>query len=281
MYIIRHFIFKRKHSGYIEISGSGNQIFSVCIFTGELIPQKMAAIIKIFSIYIVIFYGMPSSRFNHSDHPTFFCRHQFRSDFGLRISTSTKGIQLTVKFISRRKIRNISINFYTRTAAVFRNISRRNSLLLFFCLFSFLVQCFTDCIRNRFGYFFREIFCIFFYICKKNSAKQFTLLFYIFQSVWQNPSITQSNCNTKYNCGYHIFFFFSFSCMWDIVSFSMCPPLFPLTDIICTVKSIITFRFSKNNHTFDFYFSFNCQCIIFVISYTSTVTSNQTQPRRK
>ncbi len=265
MYIIRHFIFKRKHSGYIEISGSGNQIFPVCIFTSKLIPQKMAAIIKIFSIYIVIFYGMPSGRFNHSDRTTFFCRHQFRSDFGLRISTSAKGIQLTVKFISPsilffgRKIRNISINFYIRTAAVFRNISRRNSLLLFFVCFPFWFSV-SRTVSEIVSDMFSEKFFAFSSIYVRKTVPNSSPCFFASSRVCGGTSsITQSNCNTKYNCGYHIFYRLSFSfSLFPVCGisflFQSVPLLFPLTDIICTVKSIITFRFSKRQPYIRFLF---------------------------
>ena len=69
-YIVRYHIFKRKHSFYVQISGSGNKIFFICIFSCKLITDQMTAVIQIFSIDKIIFHSMPAGRLYRTNIPT-------------------------------------------------------------------------------------------------------------------------------------------------------------------------------------------------------------------
>ena len=114
--VIRHHIFKWEHSFYIQISGSCNQIFRICIFSSQLKSYKMATIIQIFSIHTIIFYCMPARRFYNSDRISFFSRHQIRTYICRCHPTSSQFIQFTIGFIRIRihlrfrKCWNIIIN---------------------------------------------------------------------------------------------------------------------------------------------------------------------------
>ena len=78
-HIVRYHIFKRKHSFYVQISGSGNKIFFICIFSCKLITDQMTAVIQIFSIDKIIFHSMPAGRLYRTNISTLLRRHQILS----------------------------------------------------------------------------------------------------------------------------------------------------------------------------------------------------------
>ena len=78
--VISHHIFKRQHPVHIHVSRTGDQILFVGIFRCQLIADQMAAIMKIFAVYKIVFYCMPAARFYFSNRTAFFRWHQIFSD---------------------------------------------------------------------------------------------------------------------------------------------------------------------------------------------------------
>ena len=71
-YVVCNHIFKRKHSFDIHISGTGDQIFSIGIFGGELPPDQMATIPQVAAGDTIIFCLYPAGWFDAADASTCF-----------------------------------------------------------------------------------------------------------------------------------------------------------------------------------------------------------------
>lgn len=57
--VISNHALKREHSFDIEVSRAGYEVFFVCVLSGQLISDKMAAVIQIIAINALILDGMP------------------------------------------------------------------------------------------------------------------------------------------------------------------------------------------------------------------------------
>ena len=58
--VVSYHVFKWQHTGDIQIPGTGNQILLVGIFSSQLVSDQMTAVIQVFSVYTIIFYGLPA-----------------------------------------------------------------------------------------------------------------------------------------------------------------------------------------------------------------------------
>ncbi len=96
--IICHHIFKRKHSVHVHIACAGDQIFLIGIFPGQLIPDQVASVIQIVSVYLVICNGMPASGLDMSNALPFSSGHQICSHTGKSSAAPSQAVQFTVSF---------------------------------------------------------------------------------------------------------------------------------------------------------------------------------------
>ena len=126
-YIVRHQILKGQHTIDIQIAGACDQVFLIGILGGQLIADQVAAVVQIFSIYEIIFGHLPARWLHLADGAALFCRHQVRSNTGIRCTTAAKFIQVTVIFkrftgqIRLCKIRDIAVYNCIRFSRVGRN----------------------------------------------------------------------------------------------------------------------------------------------------------------
>ena len=138
MHIFCHKIFKREHSLCIHIPCSGNQIFFICIFSGQLIHDQMAAIIQRSSLHIFIPNRLPSRRLYTADITALFIRHQFFSHARFCRLTSPVAVQRTVLLINCRrhlvlcKRRLVSVQYHVWFSFIFRHFNSR--IITFFTI---------------------------------------------------------------------------------------------------------------------------------------------------
>ena len=136
-HIVRYHIFKRKHSFYVQISGSCNKIFFICIFSCKLITDQMTAVIQIFSIDKIIFHSMPAGRLYRTNISTLLRRHQILSHARHTDRTSSKRIQFSI-----RLIRSTAQLFFCKKRNV---IIDCNICLSIICRNGCKIKCFCDC----------------------------------------------------------------------------------------------------------------------------------------
>lgn len=65
--VVGNHVFKRQHALDIQITCSSDQILLVCILTGQLVSDQMAAVVQIFTFHLIVFYRMPARRLYLAD----------------------------------------------------------------------------------------------------------------------------------------------------------------------------------------------------------------------
>ena len=92
-------IFKWQHSLYVQIAGSGNQVFDISILRRELVADQMTAVIEILSIHIVILRRMPARRLDFPDRAALLRRHQILADIRLCHAAPSQAVQIAVMLV--------------------------------------------------------------------------------------------------------------------------------------------------------------------------------------
>ena len=89
-------IFKWQHSLYVQIAGSGNQVFDISILRRELVADQMTAVIEILSIHIVILRRMPARRLDFPDRAALLRRHRVLRNRSICHAAAPQAVQITV-----------------------------------------------------------------------------------------------------------------------------------------------------------------------------------------
>ena len=75
--ILRNLIFKRLYTDCVHISCACDEVKLVGVLAGKLVCYEVAAVVKIFAFYeIIVAYGVPAGRSDHSDGLALFRRHE-------------------------------------------------------------------------------------------------------------------------------------------------------------------------------------------------------------
>ena len=89
-------IFKWQHSLYVQIAGSGNQVFDIGILRRKLVADQMTAVIEILSIHIVILRRMPARRLDFPDRAALLRRHRVLRNRSICHAAAPQAVQITV-----------------------------------------------------------------------------------------------------------------------------------------------------------------------------------------
>ena len=90
--IICHLILEWKHTIYIHIAGSCNQVTFIRILTGQLETNQMTTVVQISTVNSIIFLIHPACWLHTTDAFSFLCRHQIFTYTGFRCLTSSQFI---------------------------------------------------------------------------------------------------------------------------------------------------------------------------------------------
>ena len=95
--VVGDHILKGQHSFNIQVPCTCNEVLRVRIFSGQLISNKMAAVIEVVAInQAVIADGVPAGRLHHADGASLLGRHQILPNACVSHSAATESIQITV-----------------------------------------------------------------------------------------------------------------------------------------------------------------------------------------
>ena len=94
--VVGNHVFKRQHALDIQITCSSNQILLICILTGQLISDQVAAVVQILSFHLIVFYRMPARRLYLTDGSALLRRHQILADIRFCHTAPSQAVQITV-----------------------------------------------------------------------------------------------------------------------------------------------------------------------------------------
>ena len=97
--VVGNHVFKRQHALDIQITCSSDQILLVCILTGQLVSDQMAAVVQIFTFHLIVFYRMPARRLYLADRAALLRRHQILADIRLCHAAPSQAVQIAVMLV--------------------------------------------------------------------------------------------------------------------------------------------------------------------------------------
>ena len=88
----------RQHAFVVQITGTGNQILFVGIFSCKTVSDQMAAVVQIVSVYhAAVFDRMPARRPDLSDFPALFSRHGINAYIDIGDTAASEFIKFMIR----------------------------------------------------------------------------------------------------------------------------------------------------------------------------------------
>ena len=135
LYIVGNHILKGQHTVHITVTGTGDQIAFIGVFTGELEANEMAAVIQALAVHMVILRLDPARRLDLRNALPALGRHNIHTDAGHGIAAAPKTIQRRIMLVGAlshillSKFRLVVIDDHIGLAGKRRNIVKGSTIL--------------------------------------------------------------------------------------------------------------------------------------------------------
>ena len=81
--VVRHQVLERQHPLHIQVAGAGDQVLLVGIFPGQLITNKMTAVVEVLAVHKVVLDSLPAGGFYLADAAPLLSGHEICAHIGI------------------------------------------------------------------------------------------------------------------------------------------------------------------------------------------------------
>ena len=96
LHVVRDHILEGKHAVYVKVTGSGDQILLVGVFSCQLKGDEMAPVVQILSVDEIVFDAVPSRGLDRADALPVCRGHQVLADVRVGGAAASEAVEIAV-----------------------------------------------------------------------------------------------------------------------------------------------------------------------------------------